>query len=397
MKKLFKGRIFNAGDRKEIVAEEKIEEVQFNVHKFTNRLKPQNTANIVIFPNFSEFGSELIECLYCLPMLLNNRYAGKYSIVMGWYGRSYLYKHLVDEFWEIKEEHQWLREYCRAFHHVSKNLKKIEKNAKEFGRVVDVSEYAIQATYPELKECSECKGKITREKDRQHCLTCGKFYPEIGFYNRIKEVKNNASWIPFPSQEKLDYVEKYVKPNSVGIIARNRVCYGRNLQPDFYEKLIILLEEMHYNIIWLGEKETTWRSPFPDRVLDYCLTEDARDLEITLALVSKLKFTIQFWTASTRLASLVNVPFILFESPDQIWGAGQEGIRLSLCSKSKYKLVISHFHKVRDNHQDSLNLVKKAINEMDSGNYEDLIGLVENEDVITHLRSDNLVRIGRFS
>jgi hypothetical protein len=41
--------------------------------------------------------------------------------------------------------------------------------------------------------------------------------------------------------------------------------------------------------------------------------------------MTNLQFTIQFWTASTRLASMMGVPWILFESPDQIAGNGQEG------------------------------------------------------------------------
>jgi len=86
--------------------EELVDKFEFNVFKFNNRPKPTNSRKVMIISCFSEFGCETIGCMYCLPRLMK-RYPGFYYIAMGWYGRSYLYKHLVDEFWELKEEHMW--------------------------------------------------------------------------------------------------------------------------------------------------------------------------------------------------------------------------------------------------------------------------------------------------
>lgn len=394
MRKFLPGRFVNPGDKRIVDCEEKIENIQFTIHKFTTRkrLKPEN---VIIFPHFSEFGSEIIQSVYCLPFLLNTKYQGKYSIVMGWHGRGYLYKHLVDEFWEIKEEHQWLREYCRAFHHDSKNLKKVEKEAKKYGKLAPLSDYGTITLNKKIDICPDkrCNGEIIYSHKNQICLRCHKHYPMIGLYHQMENAKNYAVWTPKPSLNKLEYVNKYIKsPNMVGITARNRICYGRNLPIEFYEKLIILLEKLGYSPIWLGEKETTLRCPFP-RIVDYSLTEDAKDLETTLALVSKLKFTIQFWTASTRLAGLVGTPYILFESPDQIWGQGQEGIRMSLLTRGNKKLVISHYHNVLSDHEKTMEVVKKAIEEMKNNNFEDLIGLVDNACLVSDLRNKNLKRI----
>jgi hypothetical protein len=394
--KLLPARPFNPGDKRPVDREEKIEQINFTVHKFTPRKRPENPANVVIFPHFSEFGSELVESLYCLPMSMRTKYVGKYSIVMGWYGRAYLYKHLVDEFWEIKQEHQWLRDYCRAFHHDSVNLKKAEKQAGQYGTVADINDYAIHTLHPRIQCCTKpgCGGQIIYTDQAQYCLRCHSQFPRVGIYHEIKYAKDNlAVWTPQPSKEKLAYVDKYLKPNSVGVTARFRNCYGRNLPKEFYELLVLRLEAMGYNPIWIGEKETTLRSPF-ERITDFCITEDARDLETTLALVSKLKFTVQFWTASTRLAGLVGTPYLLFESPEQIWGVGQEGIRLNLCTKGKRKLVLAHYLNVLNRQAEAVDVVEKAVREMEAGNYDDLMGMVDHDFNIKFLRQQNKARIG---
>lgn len=394
--KLLQPKELNPGDQSVLEAEERVESIRFNIHKFTPRRRPDR-ANVAIFPHFAEFGSELVESIYCLPILLNSKYQGKYSIVMGWAGRAYLYKHLVDEFWEIKPEHQHLREYCRAFHHTSKNLKLAEKNASEFGNVINTpQEYSHLCLTPRLNCCSDetCKQPLLYTDSGQICIRCRKHHNRVGFYNEVQTAKRTlAVWPKTPSAEKLAYVDRYLKPNSVGVTARFRTCYGRNLPKEFYESLILRLESMGYNPIWIGEKETTLRSPF-ERITDFAASEDARDLETTLALVSKLKFTIQYWTASTRLAGLVGTPYVLFESPDQIWGVGQEGIRLNLCTKGKGKLVLAHYVNVRDDHKQAIDLSEKAIREVLESNYEPLIGMVESDTVIADLREKNEYRVG---
>ena len=121
-----------------------------------------------------------------------------------------------------------------------------------------------------------------------------------------------------------------------------------------------------------------------DDVIDFSSIEESRDLEKTLAIVSKLEFTIQFWTASTRISAMVDTPFILVESPEQIYFSGmhpgQEGKRLELTTFSPYKIVLSHYLNFKDNVKDGLKVVDQAIEELCDGNYGDLIGLVENEE-----------------
>lgn len=371
--------------------EELIEEIKFKVHKFNNRERPSNKSDIVVFPSFSEFGSEIISIIYCIPHLLTTRYLGKYSIAMGWYGRKYLYEHLVDEFWELDESHQPLREHCLAFHHNSKNLHMLEKRASETGHVVHVDEYAIVCLYQKINSCivsineKVCNGEVEELPDSQKCRKCGTNYPGVGVYYDIIKAKSKAKWLPAP---KIDFLPK-LKPNSVGICARNRKRYGRNLPIEFYEKLICLLEDMGYNPIWFGEEQSTYACPF-SRIPDF---RGEKDLEKVLALMIQLQFTIQFWTASTRLAALSGIPFLLFESPGQIYDNGQEGIRLNICSRTPYKLVLSNFWNVFNDHTDGLRLVERAIREMEIGNYEEITGMVDSVKVVKHFKNENEKRV----
>ncbi len=367
--------------RKNEQSEEKIEEVKFKVHKFTPRLKPKDRRNVIVFSCFSEFGTEILGSVYCIPSLLA-KHPGKYSIIMGWKGRAFLYKHLVDEFWEIDEQHMWLRKYCRAFHHYSVNLSKLEEQARKTGTLIDPLTMGSEAVYPVVSKCLRCGKSVRRTKRGQVCRGCKFIYNHPGFFERMEESKKLAVW-PVISQEKKEAMGKYLKPNSIGITARNRAAYGRNLPPIFYERLIYQLEDMGYNPIWLGEKTSTHPCPF-ERIFDFTSMSESDDLECTLGLVSHLKFTIQFWTASTRLAGLVDTPYILFESPDQIYGGagspGHEGFRLKLCTKGdKGKLVLCHYNDIASSHDTALDLVKQAVRGVEEGDYGEILGMVDNE------------------
>lgn len=386
---LRKANVFTAGESKVDSLECPVDGIKFKIHKFTVRNKP-DPKNVVIFPLFSEFGCETLACVYCLPNLLR-KLAGKYTIVMGWHGREYLYRHLVDEFWEIPEDLMWLREYARAFHHVSKNLKKAEKEASNYGRVVDVSHISNIAVFPKLDICpyKSCSGVVIN----QNCQKCGTKFMEPGIFTRINEAKREACWLPDPSPEKMERARKYLPKNAVGITARHRKTWGRNLDPIFYERLVYLLEDMGYNPVWIGEKVTILPCPFK-RIVDYSSSEDAKDLETTLALVKQMKFTVQFWTASSRLAGLMGTPFCIFESPDQLFGTAQEGQRLNLLTRGRKKVVVSHYRNCQGNHTGTLDLVREAVIGIEEGNFEDLIGLVEDKDHIRRMRNANLERIG---
>ena len=116
--------------------------------------------------------------------------------------------------------------------------------------------------------------------------------------------------------------------------------------------------------------------------MDFSSLAEARDLELTLAIISKLEFTIQFWTASTRLASMVGTPWILFESPEQIVGNGQEGMRIALTTDfNKKKLVLAQYKNLIEKEERAFFYVKQAIEEMKQDNWEDILGPVENYEV----------------
>ena len=145
---------------------------------------------------------------------------------MGWYGREFLYRHLVDEYWELKEEFQHLREYCRAFHHSSKNLKRIEKQATDHGRVLGAGDIGNVMVYPRVMSCPlefksgvKCPGRVSQFEDCQRCLKCGTKFPHEGLmYDAIASNKR-ATWLPAPVMEKMETARGLLPPNAVGVTA----------------------------------------------------------------------------------------------------------------------------------------------------------------------------------
>lgn len=376
-------------------SEIRLNQVDFIVHKINNRPRPTKRERIKIVSCFSEFGCETLGCMYCIPRLLK-RFPGQYVIAMGWHGREYLYRHLVDEYWELKEEYMWLRDYSRAFHHISWNLKKIEEAATLHGDVIPSS---ALGKYAVMNICRTC-GKFWHEwkEQAERCPVCKSTVLIRSVFTDIATYKPQARRIPKPCQELFDWAGNYLsgiqnKKGIVGIFARNRKTYGRNLPADFYVKLIQLLEESGYGVIWLGEKQNTLPCPV-NHVIDFSRSDEARDLEKTLAIICHLKFTIQFWTASSRLSGMMGTPFIIFESPEQIYAsfsglmAAQEGKRLELTSFGPKKVVLSHFHSVLENQDAAIDLVSKAINEMNAENWNDILGLVEDPDFSTGLKNE---------
>lgn len=373
----------NPGDRTEIVKEEKLVDIKFNIYKFNNRPKPINIKDIVIICCFSEFGCETVSSMYCIPKLIKN-FVGKYIIVVGWYGREYLYKHLVDEFWEIKEEFQWLREYARAFHHESRNLKYIEKMLSKFGNVIQSNQLGSVAIGNSCNSCGTNWGDLNYH---EKCPKCSGTNIVRSIFGDLQYWKQRVVRIPTPSRLMLDKAEEYIKPNSVAVFARGRKCYGRNLQSEFYVKLVNKLKDMGYNPIWMGEKQSVQSCPVDD-ILDYAKLPEAQNLELTLAIIKKCDFTVQFWTASTRLSAMVETPYLLFESPDQLFGNGQEGYRLQLTTFGNRKIVLSDFLNVYNDNDSAINLAEQAILEMKQNNWRDVIGLVESkESVIEMIKS----------
>jgi hypothetical protein len=383
----------NPGDKVPISAEEPFQDVGFKVHKFSVRPRPSDKNKVLLICCFSEFGCETMGVVYCIPRITKDR-PRDYRIAVGWSGRSYMYRHLVDEFWELNEGHMWLREYSRAFHHESRNLARLEKSLKDHGTVVPSSylgRIAISA------KCFDCRlfyptVYANGSYDKSHCIRCGSTNVLPPIMGDVAYWKPKAVRIPPPSMESLGRVDRLLGRRPVGVFARARKCYGRNLQPSFYTGLVSLLKSRGYDPIWLGERESTMACPARD-VVDFSRMSESRDLENTLAIVSRCEFTVQFWTASSRLSGLMGVPYLLFESPDQIWGGGQEGIRRNLCDFGNRKLSVNHYLNVYENNGAGLEIVDECISEMESGNYCDHIGMVD-PSVVRSMKDGNSKRIG---
>jgi hypothetical protein len=369
--------------------EEKMVDISFNIHKFNNRPKPKDIRKILIISTLIEFGCETLSVLYSIPRVLQN-YGGLYVIVLGWYGRSYLYRHLADEFWELKEEYQGLRDYANAFNNNSKNIALLHKEVVKLGNFCPPEHLAACAIVNHCKKCNH----YWRE-DTEECPKCKNATFVKSLFNDIHFWKRLAVPLPQPSLEKMEEAKKYLGKNPVGVFARGRKTYGRNLQPAFYIKLVKLLQNMGHTPIWLGEKQSTQACPV-EGIIDISRKEEARDLELTFALVKQCKFTVQFWTASTRISGMQGVKYLLFESPDQIWGNGQEGYRRNLCDFGPRKLCVSHFWNVYNDNNAGIELVKKCITEMENENYDDTFGLLETDCVAQVWKQENDKRIGAY-
>jgi hypothetical protein len=352
------GKIYNVGSRLPTPVEKMLGSMNFKIIKCNNRPKP-GRRNCVIFSLMGEFGSNTIAGIACISFLMRDRYAGKYSTVLTWPGTSYLYKHLVDEIIEIFPEHGYLKEYTRAFHHNSKNLKRLEVLLDYHGTVIGANEL----------------GKIA--------LT------EI--YPKIPDVKLDTVFPPTPSQDKMDSIRKYIKSNSVIVTGRNRACYGRNLSPEFYGNLIKSIKDKGYNVIWTGD-ETSLPCP-PGDVIDFTKTPESKDIECTFALTSQVKATVQFFTASHRIAAMSGTPHIITESDQQVLSktaSGQEGYRMFLADKdNKRKIIISHFWNAYYAQDKCIELVLQALQEIEQNNFAPIIGQVENPDYIKFLLKQN--------
>lgn len=383
--KLIKHKNRDACSGSVIEAERILDTITFDKFKFNHRSPPGDKNKIILITCFSEFGVESVALMYSIPQVIQifrHKFGSDcYFICVGWHGRDYLYRHLVDEYWAVKEEYQWLREYSMAFRSTSKNIARLEKSLKSYGTLYEGQNMGAFYISNLCRTCGHSWGK-TRSEQRCDCPKCNSSDVRRGMIHDIQASKKVMVRIPLPSEDSLRRVEKYLRPNSVGIFARNRACYGRNLGKDFYSNLILFLKFCGYNPVWLGERQSTLPCPVDD-IVDFRSTEDANNLELTLALVSKLKFTVQFWTASTRLASVVGTPWILFESPDQIVGSGQEGVRIAMTTDyNKKKIVLADYNEVAENNAAAMPFLNTAIQEMNMNNWDTIIGPVKERSAV---------------
>lgn len=368
--------------------EARLDKVAFTVHKFNSRARPRDRSRVVIAACFSEFGCEIVGCLYCIPRLVK-RFPGRYVIAMGWHGREYLYRHLVDEYWELKEEYMWLRNHTYAFHFHSSNLKRLEESAACHGTVVPTK---LLGTFAVGNFCRTC-GKYWHEWRYQstECPACHSTVIIPSLFGSPEEYHKEAVKMPRPGPAAMAQAKKILGDRTVGIFGRGRTTYGRNLPPEFYQTLIEMVEKRGEKVIWLGEKQSTISCP-AEHVYDHSRDDRSRDLELTLAIISQLKYTIQFWTASSRLSGMMGAPYILFESPEQVYSTGtnpgQEGRRLELTTFGPRKVVISHYLSVKEDQASALMLVQRAIDELEAGDESDIIGMVGDRPSVEAMRDE---------
>ena len=88
---------------------------------------------------------------------------------------------------------------------------------------------------------------------------------------------------------------------------------------------------------------------------------------------------------------MMGVPWILFESPDQIAGNGQEGKRIVLTTDyNKKKLILAHYFNVVEDHEKALKILDQAIDEMNEDNWEDMLGLIEDAGIVNDMLKKQL-------
>lgn len=390
-KNIFFNRAYTPGDLVLVDKEKILKSVAFKKIKF----KESSSEDKLIVSVFSEFGCEAIAIHYLIPEIVKEN-PDKKIIVVGWQGRSFLYSHLVHEFWEIAPEYMFLKDCAKAFHNDSKNIKWIEKKLKDYGNVITSIELGNKAL---LVSCRKCGSTFGGDRKCYQCRFC---YSDDLKHSLLSDpIKAKEKYIPV-SYSGLKYykkAKKLIKKNTVALFVRGRKAYGRNLNHEQYKQIVDDLIFMGFNVLWLGEKYTTFNleNDYKDKFINLCDHPDFDDIEFVLAILQRCAFSLQFWTASTRLSAMVNIPYILVESPDQIFGRGQEGQRIILATReeSKKKIIFCNHKKVIDNFWDFRGLLKWQINNfVKIGDYSDVIGLVDNYDAVklNYLHNNNFWR-----
>lgn len=374
-----KPAVINYSDGKQFDCEPDLDQIKFHVHSFTSK----QGKNLFIFA-LVEFGCELFLPHYFLKEL-KNIYQDHRLVVIGWHGRAFLYQNLVDEFWELDESHMWLRETVRAFLHVSRNIKNLEKLLRKQGDVFESYKFGNMVLE---NVCNNCGNKFGSEVAKS-CPSCLSLEIKKSMFSDLAASKQKYTPIDYSNQALEEWASKIIGPNVVGIFARNRKTYGRNLDAKFYIDLIWKLRQMGMEPVWLGERQSTLPCPVDD-IFDFTVMRESLDLRYTLALVSKCVCTFQCWTASTRLSQITNTPYVLVETADQIYGRGHEGKRLFLFTRdlNKKKLILCNFHKVRENPDQFLDICANSIYDfVINHDASDVLGLVDNSEYASKLQA----------
>ena len=358
--------------------EKKLEFIKLKRHIFKNNT---NKDFLFIFC-LVEFGCELLIPHYLLPKICSTN-KNKQIVVVGWQGRDFLYKHLADEFWEVDESCMWLRETTRALHHVSNNIRRLELVLKKYGEILP--SHKMGNALLEAK-CLECGHRFGSKNIQKFCEKCNKDNIKQSFFAQKEIAKKQYVDLPAVSENARTWAKKYVNKNCVAVFARNRVAYGRNLDINFYKILLDKIKSKGCVPIWMGEKQSILNCP-DENVLDFSKLPESKDLQYAIAVLERCDYSIQFWTASTRLSLEANCPYILIESPDQIYGAGQEGIRLDLLNKKNtpHIILLCNFDKCIESSFDFLDVVENSIDEVYKKEFGIKIGLVNDVDYVKSL------------
>ena len=350
--------------------------------------RPNNKKKENVFlSTLVEFGCESLLPHFYLPY-----YASKnkdfHKIVIGWPGRSLFYEHYAYEFWSIDPKYSYLRAYTKAFSGMSKNIKAIEASLKLFGHVVpsaNLNKYFCEGV------CKNCKKSFINVKKIVECEHCGstEVINSILADTDYHKLRYRSLYVNFGKYS--DLLKDVCKSKNIAVFARNRVTYGRNLPADFYRNFCSKLENKGYNIFWLGEKVSALPCPSKS-YFDFTKSEFADDIHACLALVSQCKGTFQAWTASTRFAQAVNIPYVLVESFDQIFGFGQEGKRIKLLTpdmKTK-KIIFSNYKTViKDLNYFADLCFEHFIDFIENKNYIDVVGAMESKEYYENLLKEN--------
>lgn len=374
-----KPKSINYSDGRDFDTEPAIDQIKFRIHNFTSK-----KGNLLFIFALVEFGCEMFLPHYFLTDL-RTKYPDHRLVVVGWHGRSFLYEHLVDEFWELDESYMWLRETVRAFLHVSKNIKNLEKLLRTRGEVFESFKFGNMVLE---NTCHKCGSKFGAESVVS-CPSCFSTDVKKSMFANLIESKQKYAPIQYRDLDIQEWAKAMIGPKAVGIFARNRRTYGRNLDSEFYSKLIQKLRSMQLEPVWFGEKQSTLPCPVDD-VFDFTKMKEAANLKYTLALISRCVCTFQCWTASTRLSQITNTPYVLVETADQIYGRGHEGKRLFLFTRdlSKKKLILCNFHKVCENQDEFLDICTNSIYDfVVNHDASDVLGLVDNPEHVAKLQA----------
>lgn len=368
--KLFNYKFHNNLDGAPFVKEKKLPHIKFHKNIYKKRDLPT-----LFMIGFVEFGCESFFPLYVLPNIVRDNPHFK-VIFVGWSGREYLYKHIVDEYWELDSCFMYLRNTARAMSHESFNLKQVEVYLSRIGTVIKsdvVGNNLIEYM------CLDCFYKSGSTKHIKGCPACGLTKIRQSLLSNPVDLRNKLYPLPELKEEKIENIKAIMPKKAVAVFARKRDSYGRNLDKNFYLRLIDLLKEMGYNPVWIGEKNSSLECP-DSEILDFTSCIESKDLEKVISLVSLCEFSIQFWTASTRISLISNTKFFLVECPDQIYGNGQEGIRLNIFNRyeTPYKLFLCNYNKFIENLNVTFTLLKKSLIEfVNQNNYEDTTDMTD--------------------